>query len=207
MLEASLDTDLPTPTHPMGEVDMLIEALFRQSDAGEGDADGSSLRLFELIYDELHQLAEDRLRHESPGQTLQPTALVNEVYLRLVSPDSARQWDGTRHFFGAAARAMRQILIDNARRKRAQKRLAPGKRIQLSLDDTAYAFDDDQLLELHAALNELEKIEPIKAQLVELRFFGGMEIEQICTVLDISRATAHRYWTHARAWLFLRLRV
>ncbi len=184
---------------------MLIQAIAACPGTDASLRLETSQRLFELIYDELYQLAQDRLRHESPGHTLQPTALVNEVYLRLVGPDESRQWDGKRHFFAAAARAMRQVLIDNARRKRAQKRMAPGKRIDLSVDNSAYAFDDDQLLELHDALNELEQMEPTKAQLVELRFFAGMEIEQICDLLDISRATAHRYWSHARAWLFLRM--
>lgn len=184
---------------------MLLQAIEGPLETNSVTVKDSSERLFDLVYAELYRLAQDRLRHESPGHTLQPTALVNEVYLRLVSPDAARQWDGQGHFFSAAARAMRQILIDNARRKRAQKRLPGGKRMDISVDSTAYAFDDNELLELHAALTELERIEPTKAKLVEMRFFAGMEIEQICGVLHISRATAHRYWTHARAWLFLRM--
>ncbi len=184
---------------------MLLQAIESHSDTNSHAVQDSSQQLFELIYSELYRLAQDRLRHESPSHTLQPTALVHEVYLRLVSPDVARSWDGQGHFFSAAARAMRQILIDNARRKRAKKRLPLGKRMEIADDSTAYAFDDTELLELHEALTELERIEPIKARLVELRFFAGMEIEQICSVLHISRATAHRYWTHARAWLFLRV--
>lgn len=184
---------------------MLLQAIEGPLETNSVTTRDSSERLFDQVYAELYRLAQDRLRHESPGHTLQPTALVNEVYLRLVSPDAARQWDGQGHFFSAAARAMRQILIDNARRKRAQKRFPSGKRMDISVDSTAYAFDDNELLELHAALTELERIEPTKAKLVEMRFFAGMEIEQICSVLHISRATAHRYWTHARAWLFLRM--
>ncbi|MCA9193739.1 MAG: sigma-70 family RNA polymerase sigma factor [Planctomycetales bacterium] len=183
---------------------MLLESLCNQRESSNSTGENSE-RLFELIYAELYQLARARLRHESAGHTLQPTALVHEVYLRLVSPDTQRQWDGAAHFFSAAARAMRQILIDSARRKYAQKRLPPGRRIDLSCGGEGFAFNDEELLELHAALNELEKTEPVKAQLVEMKFFAGMEIEQICSVLGISRATAHRYWTSARAWLFLRL--
>ncbi|MFO0921385.1 MAG: ECF-type sigma factor [Pirellulales bacterium] len=182
---------------------MLVETI--QNEPSNSSKD-SSERLFALIYDELYKLAQDRLRHESVGHTLQPTALVNEVYLRLVAAGNPREWDGTGHFFAAAARAMRQVLIDNARRRQALKRLPPGHRIDLATIDTPdFSIDDDQLLSLHEALNELEQNEPTKARLVEMRFFAGMEMEQICSILEISRATAHRYWSHARAWLFLRL--
>lgn len=166
---------------------------------------GSAKRLFELVYDELYKLAQSRLRHEPAGHTLQPTALVNEVYLRVVSPDLQKNWDNSGHFFAAAAKAMRQILIDNARRRNARKRRPPGTRIDLLPNTAELGFDDNQLLELHEALNDLEKVDPVKAKLVEMRFFAGLEIDQICQVLEISRATAHRYWTHARAWLFLRV--
>lgn len=182
---------------------MLVETI--QNEPSHRSKD-SSERLFALIYDELYKLAQDRLRHESAGHTLQPTALVNEVYLRLVAAGNPREWDGTGHFFAAAARAMRQVLIDNARRRQALKRLPPGHRIDLATIDTPdFSIDDEQLLSLHEALNELEQKEPTKAKLVEMRFFAGMEMEQICSILGISRATAHRYWSHARAWLFLRL--
>ncbi len=184
------------------ELNMLLETL---ADSEIGLESQSSQRLFALIYAELYKLAQDRLRRERAGHTLQPTALVNEIYLRLVSPDQDRQWDNTGHFFSAAARAMRQILIENARRKQAQKRCADGKRVDLSVDQAICVFDHQTLIELHEAMLELEQVEPIKAKLVELRFFGGLSIEQACAVLKISRATAHRYWCQARAWLFLRI--
>ncbi len=191
------------PNSFQNEVKMLVDTI-QCKDADE--AKESSEVLFALIYDELYKLAQVRLRNEAPGHTLQPTALVNEVYLRLVSSSNPKDWDGKGHFFAAAARAMRQILIDNARRRRARKRLPPGVRIDLdAVDSPDFTFGDDQLLSLHEALTEFERDEPIKARLVEMRFFAGMEIEQICSVLGISRATAHRYWSQARAWLFLRL--
>lgn len=185
-----------------GDVNTLLESL-----AGSqiGDESHTSQQLFALIYDELYLLAQSRMRHERPGHTLQPTALVNEVYLRIVSSDRTRQWDNTRHFFAAAARAMRQILIDNARRKLARKRDAGGNLIDVSIDEVTCIFDDHSLLELHDALLELEREDPLKAKLVELRFFGGLDIDRICCILDISRSTAHRYWKQARARLFLKI--
>ncbi|MCA9127470.1 MAG: sigma-70 family RNA polymerase sigma factor [Planctomycetales bacterium] len=164
-----------------------------------------SQALFASIYEELYKLANDRLRHEVPGHTLQPTALINEVFLRLVAPDGMRLWDSKAHFFAAAARAMRQILIDSARRKHAQKRFPHAIRVDFPMDEAEHVFDDTALLALHDALTELEKLDPVKGRLIELRFFAGLDNEQICELLEISRATAHRYWTQARAWLFLRI--
>lgn len=170
-----------------------------------GTNNPSSERLFALVYEELYRLASDRLRRERSDHTLQPTALVNEVYLRLVAGEGDKSWDSTGHFFAAAARAMRQILIDNARRKLAKKRSSEGKRVDIELEDVCEVLDDERLVELHDALVELEKEDVAKAKLVELKFFGGLSMEQLCDVLQISRATAHRHWKQAQAWLFLRI--
>ncbi len=185
-----------------GELKVLQEELSQTEVIAENQ---SSQRLFEMIYDELYKLAQDRLRHERSGHTLQPTALMHEVYLRLVSPDRMRQWANTGHFFSAAAKAMRHILIDNARKKHSQKRSIEGERVDVSSAVIAGEFDDSALLELNDALTELEKQDAVKAKLVELRFFAGLSSEQICGALNISRATEHRYWKQARAWLFLRI--
>ncbi|MEQ1826132.1 MAG: ECF-type sigma factor [Pirellula sp.] len=166
----------------------------------------SSEQLFSLVYAELRKLAESRLRNESPGQTLQPTALVHEVYLRLVVPAEGQNWDNSSHFFAAAAQAMRRVLIDHARKKIAEKRGGGFQRIDIQLDDMQMQIDDQRLLNLDQALTELAKEDPIKAKLIELRFFTGLSADQTCNVLQISRATAHRYWKQAQAWLFLRLR-
>lgn len=184
------------------EVKSLLSSL---SNCQVGTTNQNSERLFALVYDELHRLAADRMRRERPDHTLQPTALVNEVYLRLVAGEHDKRWDSTGHFFAAAARAMRQILIENARRKLAGKRSTEGKRLDVELDDVTQILDDHCLMELHAALSELEKEDPAKARLVELKFFGGLSMEQVCEILHISRATAHRHWKQAQAWLFLRI--
>lgn len=183
-----------------------IRTLLSSLGSGEvGSNSPDSVRLFALIYDELHRLATDRLRRERSDHTLQPTALVNEVYLRLVAVDGEKRWDSTGHFFAAAARAMRQILIDNARRKLAKKRNSEGQRVNLELEQVIGGLDDQNLIELHDALNELEQEDAAKARLVELKFFGGLSNDQLCEVLKISRATAHRHWKQAQAWLFLRI--
>ena len=165
----------------------------------------SSNDLFPLVYVELRKLAEARLKREQPGQTLQPTALVHEVFLRLVAPDDQQDWSSIAHFFSAAANAMRRILIDNARKKKSQKRGGDVNRLEIAVEELALVFDDDQLIQLDEALKLLAIEEPVKAQLIELRFFGGMSVEQACEVLQISRSTQHRYWSYARAWLFLQL--
>lgn len=189
-------------TNSTQEIRTLLSSL---SNCEVGSSTQDSVRLFALIYDELHRLATDRLRRERCDHTLQPTALVNEVYLRLVADDGEKRWDSTGHFFAAAARAMRQILIDNARRKLAKKRSSEGKRVDVELEQVTGGLDDQSLIELHDALNQLEREDAAKARLVELKFFGGLSNEQLCEVLQISRATAHRHWKQAQAWLFLRI--
>ncbi len=175
----------------------VLEAIER------GDPDSVD-KLFPLVYNELHALAVARLRHERSDHTLQPTALVHEVFLRLVAPQYQQNWDSMGHFFAAAATAMRRILIENARRKNSLKRGGGCDRVDVGLDELI-VIDDERLLLLDSALEQLAKEDPVKAKLVELRFFGGLDIQQACQVLKISRATANRYWNLAKAWLFLQI--
>lgn len=157
--------------------------------------------LFAVVYQELRTLAAARLQREAPGQTLQPTALVHEVYLRLVASRQNQEWDSIGHFFGAASESMRRILVDHARKKkRGPKRSEADLAIRLKgVDDDVNA---EQLLELDKALHEFEKEDPVKAKLVVLRYFGGLSIEQACETMSLSRTTANRYLTYARAWLY-----
>src|SRR5437899_2573553 len=171
--------------------------------ARAGDQQAAS-QLLPLVYDELRRLAARDLSREAPGQSLDATALVHEVYLKLVGPADARRWNDRRHFFAAAATAMRRILIDNARRKQAERH--GGGRKRLSLDDIAAPKPDDELLAIHEALEELAESEPLKAKLVELRYFAGLTGEQTALVLGISPTTADRHWAYVRAWLQSRVR-
>jgi RNA polymerase sigma factor (TIGR02999 family) len=161
-------------------------------------------RLLALVYDELRRIAAAKMAGESPGHTLQPTALVHEAYLRLIGPEC--RWEGRGHFFAAAAEAMRRILVENARRKQAAKR--GGDRAQADLDLAAVAapVPDDDLLALDEALERFAAVEPKKAELVKLRYFAGLTIERTAEALGISTATAERWWAYARAWLFLAVR-
>jgi RNA polymerase sigma factor (TIGR02999 family) len=165
----------------------------------EDGAPHASEQLLPLVYDELRRLAAQKLASEGPGQTLQATALVHEAYMRMVGGDEARKWEGCDHFFAAAAQAMRRILVDNARRKRTRKR--GGGLERRPLEEVAAPRSDDELLALDEALRTLAETEPVKARLVELRYFAGMTGEQAAKVLGISPATADRHWAFARAWL------
>jgi RNA polymerase sigma factor (TIGR02999 family) len=157
-------------------------------------------QLLPLVYDELRQLAARTLSREKPGQTLQATALVHEVYVRLIG-GGERRWDGRGHFFAAAAEAIRRILIDRARGKRSAKR--GGGRAKLDLDaiDLATQSTPDQLLAVDDALAKLAREDPATARLVQLRYFAGLTVEQAGNALGISTATAYRHWKYARAWL------
>jgi len=168
------------------------------SDIEHGDARAAE-RLLPLVYHELRKLAALRLAREKPGQTLQATALVHEAYLRLVGQDEARSWNNCGHFLAAAAQAMRRILVDNARRKGARKRGAGLER--RPLDEVAAPRPDDELLALDEALQTLAATDPVKARLVELRYFAGLTGEQAAKALGISPATADRHWAFAKAWL------
>ena len=156
-------------------------------------------RLLQLVYDELRKLAAAKLANEKPGQTLQATALVHEAYIRLVDSENVQRWDSRRHFFAAAAESMRRILIDNARRKQTQKR--GGDRQRQELEAVAAPQPDEDLLALDEALKKLAVKEPLKAKLVELRYFAGLTGEEAAEILSISPTTADRHWAYARAWL------
>jgi RNA polymerase sigma factor (TIGR02999 family) len=157
--------------------------------------------LLPLVYDELRKLAAQKLRGEPPGQTLQATALVHDAYLRLVGDDPARGWDGRSHFFAAAATAMRHILVERARRKQRKIHGGGRRRKELHPDLVAAPAPDEELLALDAALAGLAERDPVKARLVELRFFAGLTGDQAAEILGISPSTADRHWVFARAWL------
>jgi RNA polymerase sigma factor (TIGR02999 family) len=165
---------------------------------GQGRSE-SAEQLLPLVYEELHRLAVQRLRQEAPGHTLQATALVHEAYLRLVDVEQAQLWDGRRHFFAAAAVAMRRILVESARRKARQKR--GGRLRRVDLVDQAASHPDDDLLALDEALNRLMVEDPVAARVVELRQFAGLGHEEIAATLGISVYLARQKWTYARAWL------
>jgi RNA polymerase sigma factor (TIGR02999 family) len=178
----------------MSEVTQILSAI------QQGDPHAAE-QLLPLVYAELRKLAAQRLARETPGQTLQATALVHEVYLRLVDAEQARHWNGRGHFFAAAAEAMRRILIDDARRKRRPKHGGDRRRVELA-DVLPAAPPHHDLLALDEALTRLAEQEPAKAELVKLRFYAGLSLAEAAACLGISPATAKRHWAVARAWLF-----
>ncbi len=161
--------------------------------------------LLPFVYDELRKLAAQWLAQEKPGQTLQATALVHEAYLRLVGPRSRQHWDNRGHFFSAAAEAMRRILVENARRKGRQKRAGDRKHVDLDEADLVTLVGPEELLAVDDALGELAREDAPAAELVKLRYYAGLSVEEAGQVLGMSRATAYRQWTYARAWLRCRL--
>lgn len=165
-----------------------------------GDPSASE-QLLPLVYEELRRLAAAKLTHEKPGQTLQATALVHEAYLRLVKPDDANAWDSRGHFFAAAAESMRRILIDQARRRQTEKHGAGRPRVELGEGDLVTKETPERILALDEALAKFGDEEPEATELVKLRVFAGLNIEQASAVLGISRATGYRHWAYARAWL------
>jgi RNA polymerase sigma factor (TIGR02999 family) len=182
----------------MRPVTQILSAI----EQGDPQAAGE---LLPLVYDELRKLASQRLGQEKPGQTLPATALVHEAYLRLVDQDTAPNWNSRGHFFAAAAEAMRRILIESARRKASVKH--GGRHQQVDLDSACAATQppSSDLLALDEALSKLATSEPAKAELVKLRYFAGLTMPEAATVLGISLATAERYWTFARCWLYAEL--
>jgi RNA polymerase sigma factor (TIGR02999 family) len=165
------------------------------------DAPEAMAVLLPLVYDELRRLAAYRLAQERPGQTLQATALVHEAYLRLVkNPDA--HWENKRHFFVAAAEAMRRILIENARRKNCQKRGGDWKRTEMDVSDVGMNAPSDEVLEIHEVLDQFAEEDPESAELVKLRFFAGLTQQQCADILGISKRTADNRWAFARAWIF-----
>lgn len=159
-----------------------------------------------MVYEELRRLAASRLANEAAGNTLQPTALVHEAWLRLVGSDNPK-FIGRPHFFAAAAEAMRRILIERARSKRAVRHGGGQRRINIDEVDLASPDADDQLLAMNDALDKLNGMDPTEAQLVKLRFFAGLTVEEAASMLDISPRTARNYWTHARTWLYHEITV
>lgn len=176
----------------------MIDVTQILSEVEQGDPAAAG-RLLQLVYDELRKLAAAKLANEKPGQTLQATALVHEAYLRLVDVENVPRWDNRRHFFAAAAESMRRILIDKARRKQTLKRGEGWKR--QDLEAVAAAEADEELLALDEALEKFAAKDPLKAKLVELRYFAGLTGEEAAEVLGISATTADRHWAYARAWL------
>ncbi len=188
------------PCSVMGEVTQMLVAIQRaESHPAE--------ELLPLVYEELRQLAAQKLSQEKPGQTLQATALVHEAWLRLAGPNHTGQcWEGRRHFFGAAAEAMRRILIENARRKAGARHGGGLQRVDLDQVEIAAPLPDDDLLALHEALDQLAILDPPAADLIKLRFFAGLTHEQAADLLGLSRSAADRTWLFARAWLFQRIK-
>ena len=184
----------------MSNVTVLVSAIER------GDPRAAS-QLLPLVYDELRRLAAQKLAHEQPGQTLEPTALVHEAYLRLLAvPQRAEKggeppWDSRGHFFAAAAEAMRRILVENARRKQRAKHGGGIQRVDLRDHDIPDRAPPDEIIALDDALTLLAAEDPEAAQVVQLQFFAGLSVEQAAQSLGISRATAYRQWAFARAWL------
>ena len=180
---------------PLSDVTRLLSAVER------GDPNAAE-QLLPLVYEELRRLAGQRLAHERPGQTLQPTALVHEAYLRLVGSGTPAHWDGCGHFFAAAAEAMRRILVEQARRKISIKRGGGRRREPADLDALLAGGPAQDVLALHEALDQLAAHDPVKAKLVELRFFAGLTLDQAAKCLGIAPRTADRAWRYARAWLY-----
>ena len=162
--------------------------------------------LLPLVYDELRKLAAHKMAHEAPGQTLQPTALVHEAWLRLAGNDAHAQFANRAHFFSAAAEAMRRILIERARRKSAGKRGGDWQRIDLDKIDIAADADDDTLLLVNESLEKLAKEDANAAQIAKLRFFGGLTLDEAAQAMGVTERTANRYWAFARVWLFDEMR-
>jgi RNA polymerase sigma factor (TIGR02999 family) len=183
----------------MDEVTRVLEAI----EAGDPRAAG---QLLPLVYDELRRLAARKMDRERPGQTLSATALVHEAYIRLVDRDRDQPWHGRGHFFAAAAEAMRRILVENARHKAALK--CGGARARQPLDDALWVTTEprEDLLALDEALDRLARLDPTKAELVKLRYFAGLTVDQAAQALGMSTSTAERAWVYARAWLLREMR-
>ena len=182
----------------MNDVTHILSAIEKGGPQAAGE-------LLSLVYTELRRLAKQRLAQEKPGQTLQATALVHEAYLRLVDGEAIRGWESRGHFF-AAAEAMRRILVENARRKRAEKHGGRWARQEFDDIDIAAPARSEDVLALDEALAKLEANDPVKAQLVKLRYFAGLSEEDAARALGVSRATVQRHWRYAKAWLLDELR-
>jgi RNA polymerase sigma factor (TIGR02999 family) len=179
----------------MNEVTRILSAV------EQGDPHAAE-QLLPVVYDELRKLAASQLAHETPGQTLQPTALVHEAFLRLVDAGQAQSWDSRGHFFAAAARAMRRILVEAARRRKRRKRGGDRRRVELEDVAATVSAPPEEILALDEALTKLAQEHPRQAELVQLRYFAGLTVDEAARVLGISPSTADRHWTFARAWLY-----
>ena len=182
----------------MSEVTRILSAL------EQGDAQAAE-QLLPLVYAELRRLAAQKLAQETPGQTLEATALVHEAYLRLAGPEGARRWNGRAHFFRAAAEAMRRILVDRARARQSQKRGGARRRVDLDRAAELGRGPAEDAVAVSEALDRLAAQDPVKAELVKLRFFAGLSVAEAADLLGISRATADRHWGYAKAWLYRRI--
>jgi RNA polymerase sigma factor (TIGR02999 family) len=182
----------------MSELTRILSAI----DAGDPHAAG---QLLPLVYDELRKLAAGYIANEAPGQTLDATALVHEAYLRLVGPGGSRDFANRRHFFAAAAEAMRRILVESARRKRGPQHGGGRQRLEADLDAISAPGPAVDLLALDEGLTKLAREAPLRAELVKLRFFAGLTMPEAAQALGISLATAERHWTYARTWLYAEL--
>ena len=182
----------------MNEVTRILSAI------EQGDPHAAE-QLLPVVYDELRKLAAQKLANEKPGQTLQPTALVHEVYLRLVDVEQSQHWNSRGHFFAAAAEAMRRILVDNARRKKTEKHGGKRQRIDFSQAEPITQAEPDAVLDLDEALTTLAGEDPEAAEVAKLRIFAGLSVEEAAEALNTSRANAYRQWAYARAWLHARL--
>lgn len=182
----------------MADVTRILNAI------GRGDAEATNT-LLPAVYEELRQMADRKLLNEGPGHTLQATALVHEAYLRLVGSED-NNWPSRTYFFGAAAEAMRRILVEHARKKKSKKRRGDRHRVDFASADVMAEESPDDLIAMDEALTKFSEADPIKAELVKLRFFAGLSFEQAAELLDISPATARRHWNYARAWLYGRIR-
>jgi RNA polymerase sigma factor (TIGR02999 family) len=188
--------------HGKSGKDRWLSDVTRILEAAELGHRKAAEELLPLVYEELRKLASAKMANEPPGHTLQPTALVHEAWLRLVG-DQNPKFANRAHFFSAAAEAMRRILIDRARRKRAARHGAGQQRVEIEEADLALPDrDTDQLMALSEALDKLASTDPVEADLVKLRYFVGLTIDEAAAILGVSPRTAKHYWTHARAWLF-----
>ncbi len=183
----------------MSEVTRILNAI------EQGDPQAAR-QLLPLVYDELRQLAAQKLAREKPGQTLEATALVHEAYLRLVGQGGDPHWNSRGHFFAAAAEAMRRILVENARRKKRLKHGGDRKRLDLEHADLALPQGPDELLLIDEAIHKLAAEDPEAAQLVKLRFYAGLSVEEAAQLVGIARSTAYEHWAYARAWLHREVR-
>ena len=183
----------------MADVTQILNAI------EQGDPSAAE-QLLPVIYDELRRLATAKMAQENPGQTLQATGLVHEAYLRLVGVEDGRHWDSRGHFFAAAAQSMRQILVENARRKQSLRRGGGLRRQEVDIDRLAEVEATEELLELDAALQKLACEKPLVAKLVELKYFAGLTLDEAAASLGISSRTADSYWAYAKGWLHHEMR-